>query len=119
MLVSAGPAEVVIPVAEYLGVAGAICSHAEVDEVGRYTGQALFWAYGTAKVAAIRQTADQLGIELVSSWAYSDAISDLPMLEAVGHPVVVNPDRRLARAAQARGWERHSLGRPRSPTRWV
>ena len=45
------------------------------------------------------------GIDLSASYAYSDSATDLPMLEAVGHPVVVNPDRELLQAARARNWE--------------
>jgi phosphoserine phosphatase len=43
-------------------------------------------------------------VDLASSWAYSDSLTDLPMLEAVGHPVAVNPDAGLARTAGERGW---------------
>jgi phosphoserine phosphatase len=45
------------------------------------------------------------GVDLSRSYAYADSISDLPMLEAVGNPVAVNPDRRLAAAAKERGWQ--------------
>ena len=53
----------------------------------------------------MREVAEQEGINLAASWAYSDSESDLPMLRAVGHPVVVNPDGPLARAAREEGWD--------------
>jgi len=56
------------------------------------------------KVAAIRQLARECDVSTADSKAYSDSLSDLPMLEAVGAPAVVNPERRLRRIAQSRGW---------------
>lgn len=103
-IVSASPEEIVLPLAEYLGVEHAIATRAEVDDEGRYTGSVAFYAYGPYKVDAICEAALSFGIDLDSSYAYSDSITDLPMLETVGHPVVVNPDRELRRVAQQRGW---------------
>lgn len=102
-IVSAAPAEIVEPLARYLGAEEAIASHAVVNG-GRYTGQMLSYAYGPQKAQTIRQIADRDGLDLNASWAYSDSATDLPMLEAVGHPVAVNPDRALRRIAQMRGW---------------
>ena len=93
------------PLAEYLGVDGAIASRAVVDLDGRYTGEMAFYAYGPFKAEAIRDLAQFEGIDLAASYAYSDSYTDVPMLEAVGHPVAVNPDRVLARLARDRGWE--------------
>lgn len=107
-LVSASPIEVVEPLAEHLGVDGAVATVAEVDEHGRYTGRLERYCSGPEKVVALRKLAERAGIDLAESWAYSDSISDLPMLEAVGHPVAVNPDRELQRVARERGW----------PVRW-
>jgi HAD superfamily hydrolase (TIGR01490 family) len=59
---------------------------------------------GLAKVDALRALAEKHGVELADCKAYSDSLSDLPMLEAVGHPVAANPDRRLHRIARERGW---------------
>src|SRR5690606_4239292 len=56
------------------------------------------------KVAAVRELARERGYDLADSYAYSDSISDLPLLEAVGHPTAVNPDRALRKAAEQRGW---------------
>src|SRR5690606_20461304 len=63
------------------------------------------YCYGPAKAVALSEVAERDGIDLSASYAYSDSATDLPMLEAVGHPVVVNPDRDLLRVARARGWE--------------
>ena len=60
------------------------------------------FVYGKGKVEAMRRFADEHEIDLAASCAYSDSASDLPMLRAVGHPVVVNPDRPLARDRRAR-----------------
>jgi len=111
-LVSASPEEIVGPLGELLGVDGAICSRAEVDDEGRYTGEMAFYAYGPTKAEAIGELAERSGIDLSSSWAYSDSATDLPMLEAVGHPVAVNPDRPLAKAARERGWDIRQFTKP-------
>ena len=111
-LVSAAPEEIVEPMAELLGVDGAICSRAELDDEGRYTGRMAFYADGPHKAEAIAELADRGGIDLAGSSAYSDSINDLPMLEAVGNPVAVNADRSLCRLARARGWEIRQFQRP-------
>ena len=85
-LVSASPEEIVLPLADMLGVDGAICSRGEVDEEGRYTGRMAFYAYGESKAVAMRELAERAGIDLATSSAYSDSATDLPMLEAVGRP---------------------------------
>jgi hypothetical protein len=91
--------------ARYLGVDEAIATRAELDGEGRYTGRTELYCYGPDKVVAIEQVAKRDGIDLAASYAYSDSATDLPMLEAVGHPVAVNPDRELLRAAKERDWE--------------
>ncbi|MHB1447468.1 MAG: HAD family hydrolase [Acidimicrobiales bacterium] len=104
-LVSASPEEIVAPLATHLGVDGAIASRPRVDEEGRYTGEMAFYAYGPYKVEAMVELAQREGIDLSKSWAYSDSYTDLPMLEAVGNPVVINPDRVLAKLAKEREWD--------------
>jgi HAD superfamily hydrolase (TIGR01490 family) len=104
-IVSASPAEIVVPLAGYLGVDEAIATRARIDEDGRYTGEVDFYSYGPFKADAMREIAERDGIDLERSYAYSDSITDLPMLEAVGHPVVVNPDRELGRMARRNDWE--------------
>jgi len=111
-IVSASPEEIVQPLAEYLGVDGAIASRAVVDLDGRYTGEMAFYAYGPFKADAIRDLALFEHIDLAESYAYSDSYTDVPMLEVVGHPVAVNPDRVLARLARERDWEVRQFTRP-------
>ncbi|HUE60358.1 MAG TPA: HAD-IB family hydrolase [Acidimicrobiales bacterium] len=104
-LVSAAPAEIVEPIAERLGVHEAVASVARVDAEGRYTGELERYVYASAKAEAVTEIARRDGIDLSASYAYSDSATDVPMLEAVGHPVAVNPDRNLRQAAIERGWE--------------
>jgi HAD superfamily hydrolase (TIGR01490 family) len=112
VIVSASPEEIVLPLADYLGADDAIASRARLDAEGRYTGEMEFDAFGPAKVRAMTELAERYGIDLDASYAYSDSATDLPMLEAVGHPVVVNPDRELAKVAAERGWEVYVFSRP-------
>ena len=112
VIVSASPEEIVIPIGKLLDVDDVLASRSEVDMDGRYTGGMAFYAYGPFKVDAMIQLAETRGLDLAESWAYSDSYTDLPMLEAVGHPVAVNPDRPLAKAAKDRKWEVRSFARP-------
>lgn len=112
VIVSASPAEIVEPLGRYLQVDRVIASEALVDADGRYSGEMAFYAYGPYKAEAMRSLAEELGIDLEASYAYSDSATDLPMLEAVGNPYVVNPDRALARWAHQRGWEIRHFVRP-------
>jgi phosphoserine phosphatase len=111
-LVSASPEEIVEPLAEHLGVDGCIASRTVVDEEGRYAGEMEFYSYGPFKAEAIRALAEREGIDLDESSAYSDSYTDLPMLETVGHPVAVNPDRVLAKVAREREWEVMQFTKP-------
>ena len=84
---------------------GGIGARSEIVD-GRYTGRPEGpFTYREGKATAIRELAEREGIDLAASYAYSDSESDLPMLRAVGHPVAVNPDGPLERAARAEGWE--------------
>jgi HAD superfamily hydrolase (TIGR01490 family) len=112
VIVSASPEEIVNPLARYLGIDNAIASRARLDDEGRYSGEMAYDAFGPAKAEAMRAMAAQLDIDLAGSYAYSDSATDLPMLEVVGHPVAVNPDKELARTAQERGWEIRTFVRP-------
>ncbi len=112
IIVSASPEEIVAPLSQYLGVDEAIATRAQLDADGRYTGEVEFYSYGQAKVEAMERIAERDGIDLAECWAYSDSATDLPMLEAVGHPVAVNPDRELLRAAKRNGWEIRKFDRP-------
>ncbi|MFT5202472.1 MAG: HAD superfamily hydrolase (TIGR01490 family) [Candidatus Aldehydirespiratoraceae bacterium] len=112
-LVSASPEEIVMPLARHLGVDDAIATRARIDADGRYTGEVEFYSAGIHKVEAIERERDTYGLALDRSFAYSDSVTDLPMLEAVGHPVAVNPDRALLKEAEARGWEIRTFENPR------
>ena len=112
VIVSASPEEVVNPIGRLLDVDDVLASRAQVDVDGRYSGEMAFYAYGPFKVDAMLELAANRGIDLAASYAYSDSYTDLPMLEAVGHPVAVNPDRPLAKAARDRGYEVRSFARP-------
>ena len=111
-IVSSSPEEVVRPLAAHFGISGVIATRAEVDDAGRYTGELDFYCYGEQKAEAVRQLAERVGIDLERSYAYTDSITDLPMLEAVGNPVAVNPDRELRRAAEDRDWPVRDFHRP-------
>jgi HAD superfamily hydrolase (TIGR01490 family) len=113
-IVSSSPEEVVRPLARHFGVSGVIATRAEVGDDNRYTGILEFYAYGSQKAEAMAELADRVGLDLRGSYAYSDSITDLPMLEAVGHPVAVNPDKDLRRVALERDWETRDF---RSPVR--
>ena len=112
VIVSASPQEIVRPLARYLGVDHAIASRAKLDAEGRYSGEMDYDAFGPAKANAMREMAAELGIDLQASFAYSDSATDLPMLEVVGHPVAVNPDRELLRVARTQDWEILNFVRP-------
>ena len=112
VIVSSSPLEVVEPLAEFLGADRSIATRPEVNAEGDYTGELEFYAYGPTKAVAIRELADKEGVDLDACYAYSDSITDLPMLETVGHPVAVNPDRELAKIAREREWEVRKFERP-------
>jgi HAD superfamily hydrolase (TIGR01490 family) len=110
-IVSSSPEEVVRPLARHFGVAGVLATRARIVE-GKYTGELEFYCYGAAKAEAIRELAAERGIDLATSYAYTDSVTDLPMLREVGHPVAVNPDRDLRREAEASQWEIRDFRRP-------
>jgi HAD superfamily hydrolase (TIGR01490 family) len=105
-IVSAAGNGVVESLAAVLGMDGGIGTCYEVDPEGNYTGRLDGpFVYGPGKVEAMQTFAAQHEIDLAASYAYSDSLSDLPMLRAVGHPVVVNPDPPLAELAKGEGWQ--------------
>jgi HAD superfamily hydrolase (TIGR01490 family) len=113
-IVSATVQEIVEPLAVELGFDGAIGSLCEIVD-GRYTGRSLRACHGPGKAAAVRELAAAEGIDLAASTAYSDSHTDLPFLEVVGNPVVVNPDRELRRIARERGWPILTFSEPLYP----
>jgi HAD superfamily hydrolase (TIGR01490 family) len=102
-IVSATLQEIVQHIADDLGFDGAIGSTCELVD-GAYTGRTLRAAHGVGKANALRALAAAEGLDLAESTAYSDSYSDVPFLEAVGHPIAANPDRKLRRIAAERGW---------------
>ena len=104
-IATAASSNVAEMLAHVLAMDGAVGTRWEIVD-GEYTGRlAGPFAYGEGKATAVREFAAEQGIDLGASYAYSDSASDLPMLEAVGHPVAVNPDAPLAEVAKREGWE--------------
>jgi HAD superfamily hydrolase (TIGR01490 family) len=103
VLVSGSGDEMVRPIGEALGITDVIASRMVVRD-GRYTGEIDFYAAGDNKVTEIQKLAAERGYDLTDSFAYSDSITDVPLLSSVGHPTAVNPDRGLRRVAAERGW---------------
>ncbi|WP_063007040.1 HAD family hydrolase [Nocardia kruczakiae] len=103
VIVSASGEEIVAPIAAALGATHTAATRMVVEN-GKYTGEVEFYCYGEGKVEAIEKLAATEHYDLSRCYAYSDSITDLPMLSAVGHPTAVNPDRNLRREAMAREW---------------
>jgi HAD superfamily hydrolase (TIGR01490 family) len=103
-LVTAAPRELAQGIATYLGMDGALGTEAELVD-GTYTGRLLGPVlHGPAKLDAVVRLAADQGFDLRASSAYSDSVNDRPLLEGVGRPVAVNPDRHLRDLAAERGW---------------
>jgi len=111
IIISSSGTDIVEPIGERLGADIAIGTQVAVED-GRYTGEILFYAYGERKAEAMRALAAEHGYDLSTSYAYSDSITDVPMLESVGHPFAVNPDSDLRKTAQERGWPIRDFARP-------
>jgi HAD superfamily hydrolase (TIGR01490 family) len=110
-IVSSSPEEIVRPLAQHFGIVDVLATRARIVE-GRYTGELEFYCYGEAKAGAMRSLAEETGIDLERSYAYSDSATDLPMLRVVGHPIAVNPDKELRKEAETKGWEIRDFRRP-------
>lgn len=111
IVLSATGEEVVRPIGEMLGVTHSMGSRMEIVD-GRYSGRLDFYCYGEHKAVAARQLAAEHGYELAASHAYTDSSTDIPLLEVVGHPHAVNPDRTLRKLALEREWAVHSFTHP-------
>jgi HAD superfamily hydrolase (TIGR01490 family) len=111
IIVSASGTEMVEPIGELLGVDAVIASQLSIKD-GRYTGEIDFYAYAENKAVAIERLADRRGYDLSRSYAYSDSITDVHMLEVVGHPHAVNPDKELRRVAREKNWPVLVFDRP-------
>ncbi len=93
------------PLARRLRIPHVVASAFELDEEGRFTGRpALPLCIGVGKLERAIAFADAQGVRLEDAIFYTDSITDLPLLERVGEPVVINPDPRLLRVARRRGW---------------
>ncbi|SQG63859.1 phosphatase [Corynebacterium renale] len=111
VIISASATDLVKPIAHELGVRDVVATELEVRD-GKYTGEVLFFNKGDKKAEAITALADERGYNLNASFAYSDAATDIPMLELVGNPVAVNPDRPLKKHALDNGWEIRTFKNP-------
>ncbi|HEV2372299.1 MAG TPA: HAD family hydrolase [Streptosporangiaceae bacterium] len=109
IIVSTSGHEVVAPIGALLGAASVIATRMRIAD-GHYTGEVEFYAYGEAKASQVRALAAERGYCLNDCFAYSDSVTDLPLLETVGKPRAVNPDRALRRIAMERGWPVLSFG---------
>lgn len=103
VIVSASGLEVVEPIGEMLGADHVVATRMEIED-GKYTGSIAFYAYAEEKARAVRELAEKDGYDLAECYAYSDSVTDVPMLEEVGHAYVVNPDKDLRKVAKERGW---------------
>ncbi len=111
IIISSSGTEVVEPIGARLGVDLAVGTQLAVED-GVYTGEILFYAYGEGKAEAMRELAAERGYDLEECYAYTDSITDLPMLEAVGHPTAVNPDSSLRAIAEERDWPIQDFAKP-------
>lgn len=104
IIISASASHLVDLIAEELGIDQVVATELEVED-GRFTGEILFYCKGDAKAQAITDLAAENNYDLSVSYAYSDSATDIPMLQAVGNPIAVNPDRAMKKAALENGWE--------------
>lgn len=111
IIISASASQLVRPIAAELGVDKVVATELEIVD-GRFTGEILTYLKGEAKADAMRGLAQEHGYDMSESFAYSDSSTDIPMLELVGNPVAVNPDRAMKKAALERGWEIRSFKDP-------
>ncbi len=103
-LVSGATKYVIQPLATHLGVKNILYTHLEVHD-GVLTGRAVQpICFGEGKIYWIQQLIEREGIDLAKSYFYTDSITDMPLLDLVGHPVIVNPDPLLYRKALGRHW---------------
>ena len=103
IVLSAAGEEVVKPIAAMVGATRSVATRMGIVD-GRYSGQVEFYCYGEQKGVAAKQLAAEYGYDLAQCYAYSDSSTDVPMLETVGNPFAVNPDRALRKIALEREW---------------
>jgi HAD superfamily hydrolase (TIGR01490 family) len=113
IIVSASPIEIVSALATELGLEGAVGTRSEIVD-GRYTGRLDgAFCYRDGKVVEVQRLAAERGYDLSGCTAYSDSISDLPFLQAVGNPVAINADKELLAHARQQGWPVIAVTKPR------
>jgi len=111
IVLSAAGEEVVTPIAAMLGATGSVATRMGIVD-GRYSGEVAFYCYGEQKAVAAKQLAAENGYDLAACYAYSDSSTDIPLLETVGMPRAVNPDRLLRRTAAERDWTVLEFSKP-------
>ena len=111
-VVSASPEEFVTPIARMVGIDKVIATRIRTDALGRYVPELERYAMGPGKAEAMKDVAERDGIDLSGSFAYTDSHTDLPMLEIVGNPVAVNPEKELREIAVEKEWPITEFQRP-------
>lgn len=111
IIISASAKILVEPIAQELGVDTVVATEMAIEN-GKLTGEITRYLKGEAKAEAVRQFAADHNFDLDASFAYSDSATDIPMLELVGNPVAVNPDRALKKHALANGWQARTFKNP-------
>ncbi|PXY31201.1 HAD family hydrolase [Prauserella muralis] len=111
IVLSATGEEVVTPIAQMLGATRSMGTRMQVVD-GKYSGELDFYCYGEYKAVAAERFAAEYGYDLAACHAYTDSSTDAPLLEVVGNPHVVNPDRALRKLAAERGWPVHTFANP-------
>ena len=111
VIISASGTEVVEPIGQRLGVDVTVGTTMDVVD-GKFSGSISHYAHGAQKAAAMQRLAEERGYDLSQCFAYSDSSTDIPMLEAVGHPHAVNPDATLRKLAVAKKWPILEFKRP-------
>ncbi len=111
VIVSTSGSEVVEPIGQLLGADRVVATRMEIVD-GKYSGDIEYYAYAEEKARAIKELARVVGYDLQNSYAYSDSVTDVFMLETVGHPHAVNPDKDLRKIARDRGWPVLTFNKP-------
>jgi len=113
VLATTSPYDLVKPFADRLGFDDVVATRYGVDADGRYDGTIDgHFVWGPGKLSAVEEWADEHDVDLEDSWAYSDSFYDVPLLSAVAHPTVVNPDPRMLAVATLRRWPIRYLDKP-------
>ncbi|MFN0061174.1 MAG: HAD family hydrolase [Myxococcaceae bacterium] len=118
VLLTSSSAYLAEQVAQELALDHVLCNRFEVDTRGQHTGRSEGeLCFGEGKLRVAQAYVESLGASLVGTVFYTDSFSDLPVMNAVGRAVAVNPDRRLRAEAKRRGWEIADWGEPQNEVR--